>query len=628
MFLHRSSTLASAHHIRLKMPKPLTLIVAILFIVSGLSPATAYPDGPWFVPSKSFATTAQWVPGHNITMGDLADPDVLFHNGVYYAYGTNGGGRNVPLITSRDLTSWTTNARYTPPSSVQMQNGQRKIVENASDYYFNDALAMPGSWVQPQQSCNRKVSGCFEIWAPSVEKLSNGKFLMAYVGVQSYGRNGIEKQCIGVATSDKPTGPFIDTSSQPLVCGADPKGALDPDLMKDASGKLHLYWKNEGTASTRTNIWVQELNSAGTETVTAPQSLMETIPVKSGSATHYRWRETWEMPLIENPSMVKFQNSYFLFYSGSEYATLGYRTGYAKCDTPTGPCTRQQHTPILSTDSSWGIGGPGGASAFVDQQGQLRLAYAAWRSDKAGYDLGGACTRREIFFEKSTGCTSNQRFFHLATLQQYGPDKLWAAPHKSNFAWAVAKAPAPIKFSDMPSNRDHLQFGGEVNWLAQTGISTGWVETDGTRTFRPHENISRGAMAAFLYRLAGSPAVNNPHCSTFSDVRNHPFQKEICWMAETGITKSRGQFYPDESITREAMAAFMYRMAGSPDNVHPAFFTDTASSEFKTEIAWVKNHNISTGWADGSFRPYDPVKRDAMAAFMYRLTQKTPLVGY
>lgn len=47
-------------------------------LVLAIPPASAYADGPWFVAGKPYVTTSQWVKGQNITIGDLADPDIYF----------------------------------------------------------------------------------------------------------------------------------------------------------------------------------------------------------------------------------------------------------------------------------------------------------------------------------------------------------------------------------------------------------------------------------------------------------------------------------------------------------------------------------------------------------------------
>lgn len=597
------------------------LAAGALASVLALPPASAYPGGPWFVPNKPYVTTSQWVPGHDITIGDLADPDILLDNGTYYAYGTNGGGRNVPLITSTDLVNWTTNKSYRPPAT----SPDGRPVLNAADHHYNDTLALPGSWALRNEGCNTRISGCYEIWAPSVEKVSSGNYIMAYAAkIKPTTSN--ERWCIGLARGSKPTGPFFDTASTPFVCSDDPKGAIDPDLYKDANGKLYLYWKNEGNAAqnTRTKIWVRELNAQGTGWAAGSQAkaLLETLPVKSGPARDWKWFETFEKPLIENPSMVRWQNQHYLFYSASTWDSPNYRTGYALCEGPTGPCQRGTHTPLLTTDSTWGIGGPGGATGFVDKTGQLRLAYAAWRHDRAGYD----CTQQAVFFENQKACTSNQRFFHVATLSAFGPNRLLAATTKSNFPWAAPSKPSPISFRDTAGS----VFSAEINWLAHTGVTTGWQEAGG-RNYRPTESVNRDVMAAFLYRLAGSPDYTAPKTSPFKDVPvSHVFYKEISWLATTGVSKGwdDGTFRPNDAISREQMAAFMYRLAGSPAATGQHSFKDVTVSPFKAEIAWTSSQGISRGWNDGTFRPTQQVTREQMAAFMYRLTQKTPMIAY
>lgn len=469
------------------------------------------------------------------------------------------------------------------------------------------------------------------MWAPTVEKLNNGTYLMAYAIPMA---GNPSRRCIGMATATKPTGPFFDTSSEPIACSDDPTGAIDPDLFKDSDGKVYLYWKNEGNGLNRTRVHVRELDpNTGTRFAAGSReegNLLETLPVRSGAERSYKWFETWEQPLIENPSKVKWQNKYYLFYAGSNWETLNYRTGYAECSGPMGPCKRVNHTPILTTDASWGIGGPGGASAFVDTSGKLRLAYAAWRHDRALYDDGAPgreCRKREVFFENSSGCTSNQRFLHIATVERYGRDGLLAVPRKSEFAWAAASTPQVKSFTASAGS----SFSSEINWLAAVGVSTGYP--DGA--FKPSPPaVERGAMAAFLYRLAGSPAYTAPAQYRSRDVStHHPFYKEISWLAERGITTgwNDNTFRPDNPVNRDAMAAYFYRMAGSPNHTPAAVspFRDIGNGDqFYKEVSWLASTQITTGWSDHTFRPTHSVNRETMAAFMYRMTQKSPLIAH
>lgn len=181
-----------------------------------------------------------------------------------------------------------------------------------------------------------------------------------------------------------------------------------------------------------------------------------------------------------------------------------------------------------------------------------------------------------------------------------------------------SEAPAEsAHFKDVPAD---YPFVNDINWLAQRRITTGYP--DGT--FRPNGSVERGAMAAFFYRMAGSPQFTAPSTPSFKDVpRDHPFYKEIEWMRARGITTgwSDGTFRPNDAVNRDAMAAFFYRYAGSPAYSAPSVspFSDVSTgSQFYREIAWLADQRITTGWPDGSFRPVQPIERGAMAAFLHR----------
>ena len=120
---------------------------------------------------------------------------------------------------------------------------------------------------------------------------------------------------------------------------------------------------------------------------------------------------------------------------------------------------------------------------------------------------------------------------------------------------------------------------------------------------------------------------SNAECPAdgFTDITPETqFFTEMMWMKEAGISTGwdDGTYRPWEPVNRDAMAAFMYRLAGSPEFTPPVVspFADiTPQTQFYTEMMWMKEAGISTGWDDGTYRPWEPVNRDAMAAFMYRL---------
>ena len=108
----------------------------------------------------------------------------------------------------------------------------------------------------------------------------------------------------------------------------------------------------------------------------------------------------------------------------------------------------------------------------------------------------------------------------------------------------------------------------------------------------------------------------------FPDVPvDHPFHDEIAWLVAEGITTGfeDGTFRPTNPVTRQAAAAFLYRLAGGLPVTGAAGFPDVPSNHpFHDEIAWLVAEGITTGWPDNTFRPTNRVTRQAMAAFLYR----------
>jgi S-layer homology domain/Putative amidase domain len=185
-------------------------------------------------------------------------------------------------------------------------------------------------------------------------------------------------------------------------------------------------------------------------------------------------------------------------------------------------------------------------------------------------------------------------------------------------ATSTPSAYATVVLADVPPG---TQFYSEMIWSVERGT----LKTTADGRFLPLTSVGRATMAEVLYNLAGSPAYTPPAVSPFNDVpKTHPSYKQIAWVASKGISTgwADGTFRPAQDVTRDAMAAFMYRLAGKPEFVPPntSPFTDiTPSTQFYLEMNWLKSVSISTGWGDGTFRPLQPTARDAMAAFSFRL---------
>nr|WP_237467444.1 S-layer homology domain-containing protein [Leucobacter chromiireducens] len=123
------------------------------------------------------------------------------------------------------------------------------------------------------------------------------------------------------------------------------------------------------------------------------------------------------------------------------------------------------------------------------------------------------------------------------------------------------KAPKKSPFKDVPTNH---KFYKEIAWVYTSGLSTG-IKTPGGRTYAPKASVTREAMAAFIYRLEGAK-YSGAKKSPFADMKpGQKFYKEITWMyssgLSTGINKNGKRIYsPKGKVTREAMAAFIYRL--------------------------------------------------------------------
>lgn len=192
----------------------------------------------------------------------------------------------------------------------------------------------------------------------------------------------------------------------------------------------------------------------------------------------------------------------------------------------------------------------------------------------------------------------------------------------------TGEAKAKITFADV-KNGD--KFYKEISWMASSGLSTGTKQANGTYKYLPSDSVSREAMAAFLYREAKA-SYKGPKVSPFADVKpSDKFYNEIAWMYREGISTGTKQssgkplFKAKDGVSREAMAAFMYRIDTTPRPKVPAVspFADVMpSNKFYTEIAWMNSTGLSTGTKQAVGKPrYEGkanVSRAAMAAFLYR----------
>lgn len=267
---------------------------------------------------------------------DLADPFVLRVDrplgGRLFVYGTQNAKATIPVLISSS-----------PLRSDRVE----------------DALPALPAWSAPGG-----------VWAPAV--LSRGDGLVLYYATTDRA-SGL--QCISRAVGVDPVGPFEDTSTAPLICPTELGGAIDPSPFVDSNGQAYLFWKNDGNCcKVPSRIFVQPLSEDGLALTAAPQEVLAST-------------QRWEGGLVESPSMVKHDGTYYLFYSANAWDTARYAIGYATCTSPSGPCNKPFDRPWLGSTER--AAGPGGQEFFVDNDGTPRMVFHAWLDGTVGYANGG-----------------------------------------------------------------------------------------------------------------------------------------------------------------------------------------------------------------------------------------------
>lgn len=263
-----------------------------------------------------------------IIQSNFPDPFILKGDDGYYAYSTNSNSRNVPVATSDDLVKWTIK---------------------------RDAMPALARWVNLSRP---------DVWAPEVIRVDDS-YLLYYTARDK--ETGY--QCIGLAVSDSPLGPFRDSNTRPFICQNTEGGSIDANPFRDADGTLYLYWKNDGNCCMKaTYLYGQQLAPDGLSLIGEPVRLV-------------RNDQLWKGPVVEAPTMWLRDGVYYLFYSGNVYAGEKYAVGYAVCESPLGPCADAEENPILASDmeNTPLVVGPGHQTVIEDASGETWLVYHVWQ---------------------------------------------------------------------------------------------------------------------------------------------------------------------------------------------------------------------------------------------------------
>jgi len=272
------------------------------------------------------------------------DPDLVRFGSTWYLYATGSEyGNHISVLRS---------------SSAHPTGGWSTTTGRP---HGSTALPNPPSW----QTANTQ-------WAPGVYAW-RGRYVLFYAArVHAHG-----KWCITVAVSSRPEGPFIDSSSGPMICQLDLGGSIDPHPFVDADGKPWLHWKNnDGSTADVSRVWAAPLDLATGTRVAGPVR-----EVMAKNTQLYTWQST-----LDNPQMILSGGLHYLFYASGDWQDDTYRIGYAVCGSPVGPC-RSGDQPILQSYGD--AAGPAGGTVEQAADGSWWISYHAWHPSCTNDRCGG-----------------------------------------------------------------------------------------------------------------------------------------------------------------------------------------------------------------------------------------------
>lgn len=176
-------------------------------------------------------------------------------------------------------------------------------------------------------------------------------------------------------------------------------------------------------------------------------------------------------------------------------------------------------------------------------------------------------------------------------------------------------APKPaIKFVDVPEDAYYYD---AVQWAVGASVTSG---TDSTH-FSPNMTCTRAQAIMFLWCAAGRPTpetTNNPFVDVSTD---DYYYQAVLWAVAKGITggTSRDHFSPNAQVTRAQAIMFLYRYAGSPAVEHATSFDDVAPTAYYAEaVAWAAAAGITGGTGNNCFSPNASCTRAQIVCFLYK----------
>lgn len=272
---------------------------------------------------------------------DFPDPDVLAVGNEYYAYSTNSmyGDSLVRL----------------PMFRATALSGRWDGV--------GEGMPEPAGWVADAGH------GGPNVWAPEVTAGRDGDYLLYYTARHA----AHQVQCLGVATSSSPTGPFRPVGPDALIAHPDEGDAIDAESFTDADGTRYLIYKSGRTRST---MWLQRMSPDG-------------LALDGDRVEILRSDRPEEANIVEAPTMVRRNGSYVLFYSANTFNSGKYFVNYAIAPAIGGPYTKQPGALLTSATLNGAYRNPGHEDVVVGPDGDYLIFHASiGRTERGMFVLG------------------------------------------------------------------------------------------------------------------------------------------------------------------------------------------------------------------------------------------------
>lgn len=169
---------------------------------------------------------------------------------------------------------------------------------------------------------------------------------------------------------------------------------------------------------------------------------------------------------------------------------------------------------------------------------------------------------------------------------------------KGTLTFKVVQQTASSKFTDVSGSFKWA--ANSVDFMYGNGLVNG-ISTKNPNVFGPGQNMTRAMLVTILYRAAGEPSVAGITNKFTDNKQNQYYYEPVLWASSKGIVNgaTATTFDPDGKITREQIAAILYRYAGSPAASSSALngFADQSavSSYAVTAMQWAVGNGIITG---------------------------------